>query len=221
LGDAFNEKADVYSFGIVLWEFVSRSEPFSHHSDFDLFVEAVCMQQERPPLPDDCLPSLKKLIQKCWTANPSERPSFSTIVDALENIIIEFAIDDEVGRSVWKNYFFRKENVLWGEEFVPILAQFLGVTTTNPQKNESLFIKEIAKLIETLSWRCLQSLLVDNKKDRDLNVNIEKFGQILNWFGPFKDPDDKYRFLSRVQDILSCPWFFGSIEYDEAVNFFD
>jgi serine/threonine protein kinase len=31
LNREFNEKADVYSFGLVLWEFVSRTDPFPQH----------------------------------------------------------------------------------------------------------------------------------------------------------------------------------------------
>jgi serine/threonine protein kinase len=217
LGDPFNEKADVYSFGIVLWEMLTRSEPFSHHSDFDAFVEAVCVNNERPPMPEECLSGLRKLITSCWAGNPSVRPSFPVIVDALENIIIDCALEDDVARSIWKNYFFRKENVLWIEEFVPVVAQFMGIPLPNPNKNETLFFKEIDKLRDTIPWKCLAAVLTD-KKEHELIVNIEKFGQVLNWFGPFREPDGQIRFLERIKDTLACPWFFGPIEYEPAVN---
>ena len=38
----FNEKVDVYSFGIVLWEIVMRQAPFPHHTDYNVFRDAVC-----------------------------------------------------------------------------------------------------------------------------------------------------------------------------------
>jgi len=216
LGDEFNEKADVYSFGIVLWETLTRSEPFSHHSDFDSFVEAVCLNHERPPMPTECLASLRSLITKCWAANPTVRPSFPEIVDALENIIIECAIEDEFGRLMWKTYFLRKEQVLWLEEFVPIFAQFMGITLPNPS-NQTTFYAEIDKLVDTLPFKCLSVILAD-KKDGELIVNLEKFGQVLGWFGPFKDPDGQIRFLQRLESIMSNLWFHGGIEYDDAVH---
>jgi hypothetical protein len=219
LGDEFNEKADVYSFGIILWEVLTRMEPFSNHSDFDIFVEAVCMQNERPPLPKDCLPSLRKLITSCWAGNPSLRPSFPTIVDALENILIECAIEDEVARSIWKNYFFRKESVSWVDEFVPIVAQFMGNRFTDPAKNEQAYYDEIDRLITTLEWQCLQKILPEKKDSQDLAVNLEKFGQVLHWFGPFKDKDGKSKILESIKSTLSQHWFFGNVSYEGALEY--
>jgi len=216
LGDEFNEKADVYSFGIVLWEILTRSVPFAHHSDFDSFVEAVCIKNERPPMPAECLSSLRNLITKCWASNPSSRPSFPEIVDALDNLIIECAIEDEFGRLMWKSYFLRKEQVLWLEEFVPIFAQFNGISLPSPS-NQTEFFKEIDKLVATLPFKSLSAILTD-KKDGELFVNLEKFGQVLGWFGPFKDADGQTRILERIVNIMKHPWFHGAIEYNHAVN---
>jgi serine/threonine protein kinase len=38
MGAPFNEKADVYSFGIVLWEMLTFTEPFPHHTNVPGFV---------------------------------------------------------------------------------------------------------------------------------------------------------------------------------------
>jgi hypothetical protein len=48
----------IFSFS-VLWEILTREEPFAEYNSFDKFREAVCVRHERPAIPDDCLPSLK------------------------------------------------------------------------------------------------------------------------------------------------------------------
>jgi hypothetical protein len=170
-------------------------------------------------MPADCLPSLKKLMVQCWDETPSVRPSFPVIVDALEKIIVDCAIDDELGRTLWKTYFFRKDQVMWVDEFVPVLAQFVGTPLPNPNKNESLFLAAQSKLIATLPWQCLNALAAEKAKgNEEPIVNLEKLGQLLNWFGPLKETDGSCQFLQRVQATLSQTWFHGNIDYDDSVH---
>lgn len=78
----YTEKADVYSFGINLWEFCTRSIPFSGMAPVQVGI-AVLTKQLRPSIPDSCPPAYSQLIQECWHQDPSNRPSFREILERL------------------------------------------------------------------------------------------------------------------------------------------
>jgi hypothetical protein len=42
---------------------------------------------DRPTIPRDCIPPLKKLIKQCWHAKPSRRPTFQKCIESLKKII--------------------------------------------------------------------------------------------------------------------------------------
>lgn len=71
-------KADVYSFGIILWEMLTETIPFKNKDPINIMT-LVVVNKERPRFPSYAPHNLKSLIERCWDENPDNRPSFVEI----------------------------------------------------------------------------------------------------------------------------------------------
>lgn len=83
----YTEACDVYSFGIILWEIVTRAELYAGLHPLSVGYR-VLKQNLRPELPDAAtsIPEMIALMQRCWDAEPETRPSFAQIAEELETI---------------------------------------------------------------------------------------------------------------------------------------
>ncbi|XP_059141022.1 uncharacterized protein LOC131928886 [Physella acuta] len=70
-------KADVYSYGMVLWEMLTRQTPYNGCSVYQV-LEQVRMKK-RPEIPGHCPTELTRLIERCWDQNPAARPNFKEV----------------------------------------------------------------------------------------------------------------------------------------------
>jgi len=162
-GKDVDEKSDVYSFGIVLWEILMKEEPFAHHDDYVTFKRAVCFKNERPPIPNTCLPSLKFLIESCWQKDLTKRPSFAQIIPMLDIVIVDSNIADPAGRELWKKYFLGKDEVGWDD----LLTALVKEVALPPSDSEDLHI------------RCLKAVLAEKSKDpTQKNTDDRNHGKI-------------------------------------------
>lgn len=90
-----DEKVDVYSFGILLWELVTKENPFSGMTS-EQVICAVILHDRRPTLPDDILGETEALIVNCWDKDPKKRTHFSLIVDYLKENMLFKNVNKEV-----------------------------------------------------------------------------------------------------------------------------
>eukprot|EP01125_Pyxidicula_operculata_P000434 TRINITY_DN10466_c0_g1_i1.p1 TRINITY_DN10466_c0_g1~~TRINITY_DN10466_c0_g1_i1.p1 ORF type:complete len:697 (+),score=155.01 TRINITY_DN10466_c0_g1_i1:34-2124(+) len=84
LKKSYSEKADVYSFGIIMWELLTRRIPFEDVESFS--IPLVVTKGERPPIPKDCNKDYRAIMVKCWDARPNKRPGFDVIQRTLSKM---------------------------------------------------------------------------------------------------------------------------------------
>lgn len=89
------------SFGIIIWECMTREEPYLGIPVFQVISRV--MQGLRPEIPQYVISDVATLIQDCWVDNPDDRPSFSSILETLEQLHA-LELEKEVSSIVLTGY---------------------------------------------------------------------------------------------------------------------
>ncbi|KAF8406672.1 hypothetical protein HHK36_008762 [Tetracentron sinense] len=84
----YDHKADVFSFGILLWVLLTRKVPYEYLTPLQAAV-GVVQKGLRPTIPKHTHPKLVELIERCWQQDPTMRPEFSKIIEILRQIAKE------------------------------------------------------------------------------------------------------------------------------------
>uniref|UniRef100_A0A668A872 Protein kinase domain-containing protein n=1 Tax=Myripristis murdjan TaxID=586833 RepID=A0A668A872_9TELE len=89
-----SETCDTYSYGVVLWEMLTREVPFKGFEGLQV-AWLVVEKQERLTIPTSCPQSFAELMRKCWQADPKERPQFKQVLMTLETMANDSRLPDQ------------------------------------------------------------------------------------------------------------------------------
>uniref|UniRef100_A0A6B2L9Z8 Protein kinase domain-containing protein n=1 Tax=Arcella intermedia TaxID=1963864 RepID=A0A6B2L9Z8_9EUKA len=70
----YDEKADVWSFGVIIWELITYSKPYEGKPKRDVIISVKRLQQLE--IPANCPEFYRKLMKKCWKEDSTKRPTF-------------------------------------------------------------------------------------------------------------------------------------------------
>jgi len=86
LGQSYSHKCDLWSFGVVCWEMLTAQVPFEKMSQH-VVATRVAMEGMRLPVPPKAPPLLLRLIARCWSDVPAQRPEFTHVVAELTEMV--------------------------------------------------------------------------------------------------------------------------------------
>uniref|UniRef100_A0A146YRK3 Tyrosine-protein kinase n=1 Tax=Fundulus heteroclitus TaxID=8078 RepID=A0A146YRK3_FUNHE len=85
LHQRFSVKSDVWSFGVLLYEMMSRGKmPYEGKNNKE--VMDILTSGYRLPSPNRCPQNIYRIMSDCWHSDPSKRPSFHSLQSQLDSI---------------------------------------------------------------------------------------------------------------------------------------
>ncbi|XP_061785836.1 mitogen-activated protein kinase kinase kinase 7 isoform X1 [Nerophis lumbriciformis] len=94
-GNNYSEKCDVFSWGIILWEVITRRKPFDEIGGPAFRIMWAVHNGTRPPLITNLPKPIESLMTRCWSKDPSQRPSMEEIVKIMTHLMRYFPGSEE------------------------------------------------------------------------------------------------------------------------------
>ncbi|EXX53387.1 Cdc15p [Rhizophagus irregularis DAOM 197198w] len=197
---SLNEKSDVYSVGVLLWEISNGLPPFYVEGEgYDVGLALEILQGLRETIVPDTPENYVKIYTKCWDGEPDNRPNIYQVVDCLKEMItktdaitenFQLSGEQEINDASNTNNSesqgdlsqliqdFNKMNTKEIDSMV-VLSKQKNLTT---EKDFNRLIDEISDFIYKLSnkgtaWKLIKRQFIEYLNS-NYNTNSE---EIYNW----------------------------------------
>ncbi|GBC19470.2 kinase-like domain-containing protein [Rhizophagus irregularis DAOM 181602=DAOM 197198] len=100
-GKPYTKAADIYSLGVIMWEFTSGVPAFNNRQDdFNLSLD-IC-RGLRPEIIEGTEPDYEELMKRCWNTDPNKRPTADELAEIFDVLSTKFIMlmKDEERKSV-------------------------------------------------------------------------------------------------------------------------
>ena len=110
----YTKESDIYSFGMIMWEFTTGKKPFHDRSHNHCLISDI-LKGERPQITDDTPEFYAELIKRCWDYNPENRPTAEEIRDCLWEYWYDIT---EEKKEIIKSAEAKRQEIINSDEFM-------------------------------------------------------------------------------------------------------
>jgi serine/threonine protein kinase len=94
-GKPYNQSADVFSFGILLWELLTLQWAFNGYLAQEFFIR-VAKNNERLLVPRDAPPMIRAILPEAWDKDPKNRPTMKRMGALIRGELEDITADSSV-----------------------------------------------------------------------------------------------------------------------------
>lgn len=197
----YSEKTDVYGFGLIFWELLSKETVYVRPKQYEgkRGLAVYVLEGNRPMLKPNWNNSICTLLSNCWNSEQDVRPRFREILDNWKQIELDVLCPDQVGQELCQNIWRdNREDTFEFGEFLNHLS--------NECFKPSLLEKK--KYIEYV-----YSILVDQNDDQ---VTFKSFVNLVGWFGPLNKETESESFFTKMKEVFKHKSFHRLITKEKA-----
>ncbi|XP_025094561.1 LOW QUALITY PROTEIN: mitogen-activated protein kinase kinase kinase 20-like [Pomacea canaliculata] len=155
-----SESCDTWSYGVVLWELLTKEVPFNGIEGIQV-AWLVVEKGERLMIPSECPPLFARLMRQCWELEPKKRPSLKQILQVVEQM------QDDESLPGLTNSFLEHRNI-WKKEIQATLDRLKRAEIDISLKEQEL--KEREMKLKEREKNLEQQFKVVDLDDHDVNT---------------------------------------------------